>query len=168
MSKIKNEPICKEAEVVKVRSAMHHRAQWLYLILDEAKKRGADWEEIARAATARCGCFQGAGLYEDWADHKSLASFAEVFADEDFKKYFDMEIVESTEDCLRIKFHHCPLVAGWQAIGCSDEEVSKLCDIAMDGDRNIASSCHLAFELGETIADGGCCCELTFHLKEEE
>lgn len=116
MSKIQNKPVCREAYVEKVRGAMHHRAQWLYLLLDEAKKRGADWEEIARAATSRCGCFQGAGLYEDWTDHTSLKSFAEVFADEDFKKYFDMEIVESTESSLQIKFHHCPLVAGWQAI----------------------------------------------------
>ena len=80
MSKIQNKPVCREAYVEKVRGAMHHRAQWLYLLLDEAKKRGADWEEIARAATSRCGCFQGAGLYEDWTDHTSLKSFAEVFA----------------------------------------------------------------------------------------
>ena len=50
-------------------------------MIDEAKKRGEDWEEIARAATTRCGCFQGAGLNEDWKDHDSLKSFAEVFAD---------------------------------------------------------------------------------------
>ena len=109
MSKIQNKPVCREAYVEKVRGAMHHRAQWLYLLLDEAKKRGADWEEIARAATSRCGCFQGAGLYEDWTDHTSLKSFAEVFADEDFKKYFDMEIVESTESSLQIKFHWWPV-----------------------------------------------------------
>ena len=155
MSKIQNKPVCREAYVEKVRGAMHHRAQWLYLLLDEAKKRGADWEEIARAATSRCGCFQGAGLYEDWTDHTSLKSFAEVFADEDFKKYFDMEIVESTESSLQIKFHHCPLVAGWQAIGCSDEEISKLCDIAMDGDRNIANSCHLDFTLNSVYTRSG-------------
>lgn len=166
MSNIKNEPVCKEAYVQKVRSAMHHRAQWLYLLLDEARKRGQDWEEIARAATSRCGCFQGAGLYEDWNDHNSLQSFAEVFADEDFQKYFDMEILGATEDYLRIKFHHCPLVAGWQAIGCSDEEIAKLCDIAMDGDRNIARACHLDFTLGESIAEGASCCDLIFRLKK--
>ena len=165
MSKIKNEPICKEDYVQKVRGAMQHRAQWLYLLLDEAKKRGADWEDAARAATSRCGCFQGADLNACWEDHSSLKSFAQVFADEDFQKYFDMEILESTDGLLWIKFHHCPLVAGWQAIGCSDQEVAKLCDIAMDGDRNIAKSCGLDFELGETIAEGGSCCELTFRLK---
>lgn len=40
MSKIQNKPVCREAYVEKVRGAMHHRAQWLYLLLDEAKKRG--------------------------------------------------------------------------------------------------------------------------------
>ena len=54
MSKIKNEPICKEDYVQKVRGAMQHRAQWLYLLVDEAKKQGQDWEAIARAATTRC------------------------------------------------------------------------------------------------------------------
>ena len=162
MSKIKNEPICKEDYVQKVRGAMQHRAQWLYLLVDEAKKQGQDWEAIARAATTRCGCFQGAGLSEDWVDHSTLKSFAAVFADEDFQKYFDMDILENTDELLRIKFHHCPLVA----IGCSDEEVAKLCDIAMDGDRNIAKACGLDFTLGETIAEGGCCCELTFRLKK--
>ncbi len=165
MSNIKNKPICQEEYVQKVRGAMQHRAQWLYLLLDEAKKRGADWEDAARAATSRCGCFQGADLNACWEDHSSLKSFAQVFADEDFQKYFDMEILESTDGLLWIKFHHCPLVAGWQAIGCSDQEVAKLCDIAMDGDRNIAKSCGLDFELGETIAEGGSCCELTFRLK---
>ena len=165
MSNIKNKPICQEEYVQKVRGAMQHRAQWLYLLLDEAKKRGADWEDAARAATSRCGCFQGADLNACWEDHSSLKSFAQVFADEDFQKYFDMEILESTDGLLWIKFHHCPLVAGWQAIGCSDHEVAKLCDIAMDGDRNIAKSCGLDFELGETIAEGGSCCELTFRLK---
>lgn len=166
MSKIQNEPICKEAYVQKVRGAMHHRAQWLYLLLDEAQKQGLDLEPAARAAMSRCGCFQGAGMYEDWADHSSLRSFAEVFGDEDFKKYFDMEIVESTEDHLHIKFHHCPLVAGWQQIGCSDEEIERLCDIAMDGDRNIARTCNLDFTLGDTISRGAPCCELDFRLKK--
>ena len=77
-----------------------------------------------------------------------------------------MEIVECGEDKLHIQFHHCPLVAGWQEIGCGDEEVSKLCDIAMDGDRNIAKACQLDFTLGDTIADGAPCCDLTFRLKK--
>lgn len=167
MSNIQNTPVYNEPYVQKVRGAMQHRAQWLYLILDEARKQGIELESAARAAMARCGCFQGAGLYEDWADHDSLRSFAEVFADEDFMKYFDMEIVEATDSQLKLRFHHCPLVAGWQAIGCSDEEVARLCDIAMDGDRNIAAACKLDFTLGDTIARGGKCCELCFHLPWE-
>ena len=128
MSNIQNTPVCNEPYVQKVRGAMQHRAQWLHLILDEARKQGIELESAARAAMARCGCFQGAGLYEDWADHDSLRSFAEVFADEDFMKFFDMEIVEATDSQLKLRFHHCPLVAGWQAIGCSDEEVARLRD----------------------------------------
>ena len=44
--------------------------------------------------------------------------------------------------------------------------MSKLCDIALDGDRNIAKACQLDFTLGDTIADGAPCCDLTFRLKK--
>lgn len=164
MSVVKNTPKISEDYVVKVRGAMQHRAQWLYLILDEAKKSGADWESIARLATTRCGCFQGLDLSNAWNNHNDLVAFTEVFADEDFKKYFEMEIIESTEKNLKVNFHHCPLVAGWQAIGCSDLEISKLCDIAMDGDRSIAKTCGLAFKLGSTIANGDDVCHLSFSI----
>lgn len=162
MSNIKNIPTITEPDVQKVRSAMHHRAQWLYLILDEAEKAGLNIEDAARLAMGRCGCFQGAGLREDCTDPEDLASFAEVFADPDFMKYFEMEMVEANRDRMQIRFHHCPLVAGWQAIGCSDEQIQRLCDIAMDGDRGIAKVCGYRLTLGDTIAKGGCVCDITF------
>ena len=40
MSNIQNTPVCNEPYVQKVRGAMQHRAQWLHLILDEARKQG--------------------------------------------------------------------------------------------------------------------------------
>ena len=165
MSNIKNTPSITEDYVQKVRSAMHHRAQWLYLIMDEAEKAGIEIEEAARLAMGRCGCFQGAGIRDDCADPDDLASFAEVFADPDFMKYFEMEIVEADRDIMRLQFHHCPLVAGWQAIGCDDDQIARLCDIAMDGDRGIASTCGYKLTLGETIAKGGCVCDITFTKK---
>ena len=48
MAEIKNTPTIQDEEVVALRNAFAHRARWLKLLLDEAKKRGADWEEIAR------------------------------------------------------------------------------------------------------------------------
>ena len=38
---------------------MEHRAFWLYLLTDEAEKRGLDPKDFASAAVTRCGISQG-------------------------------------------------------------------------------------------------------------
>lgn len=64
-------------------------------------------------------------------------------------------------------FHYCPLVEAWQKLGCSDEEIEVLCDIAMNGDRGIASVFDdFKFSLGKTIAQGHNCCEIRFNKKK--
>ena len=35
------------------------------------------------------------------------------------------------DDSLYLDFHYCPLVKAWQKAGCTDEEIARLCDIAM-------------------------------------
>jgi hypothetical protein len=73
-----------------------------------------------------------------------------------------MKILESTDDKLYINFGYCPLVAAWQKIGCTDEEIGRLCDIAMEGDRGIAESYGGKMELGDTIANGYNRCQIRF------
>ena len=54
MSKIVNEARIKNKLIVRIRELLEHRAFWLYLLVDEAEKRGLDPEEFASAAiTAR-------------------------------------------------------------------------------------------------------------------
>ena len=65
---------------------------------------------------------------------------------------------------MHYKFHYCPLVAAWQAQGAKDEQIEKLCDIAMQGDRGIASSFGCELQLGETIAKGHIKCEIRFKI----
>jgi len=43
MSKIVNEAKIKNKIIVKVREQLEHRAFWLYLLTDEAEKRGRDF-----------------------------------------------------------------------------------------------------------------------------
>ncbi len=50
---------------------------------------------------------------------------------------FEMKISKSTDNELVVDFGHCPLVAAWQKLGCSDEEIARLCDIAMEGDKSV-------------------------------
>ena len=75
---------------------------------------------------------------------------------------FEMNILAVSDNELSIDFGYCPLVAAWQKLGCSDEQIERLCDIAMEGDRGIARSFGGKLELGETIAEGHNKCQLRF------
>ena len=70
------------------------------------------------------------------------------------------------DDVLDVEFHHCPLLKAWQDLGFDDEMCAKLCDIAMDGDRNIAKAMGFDFHLGDTIANGCPTCQVTFRKKK--
>lgn len=59
MTNIKNIPTRNNPPIKAIRGLLEHRAAWLYLLLDEAGKRGIQTDEFAKAAILRCGCFQG-------------------------------------------------------------------------------------------------------------
>jgi hypothetical protein len=73
---------------------------------------------------------------------------------------FEMRAVTCTDDRLDIDFHYCPLVAARQSHGATDEQIARLCDIAMQGDRGVAGSFGCELDLGETIAKGYGKCEI--------
>ena len=62
MSRIKNEPRHKNGILQAIREQLEHRAMWLYLLCDEAGKKGLKWEDFGCEAVRRCGCFQGTRL----------------------------------------------------------------------------------------------------------
>jgi len=152
-----------DANIENLRNAIEHRATWFYLLMDEARKMGVDEEAMARNAVFRCGCLHGEKIREACENPDSLADFARAFATETGRKVFAMDIVKSGGDELEIHFHYCPLVSAWQKLGSSPEDLALLCDIAMDGDRGIASLFPaFSFELGDTIAQGHPSCRLRF------
>jgi len=59
---IKNEPKIKNPLIVAIREQLEHRALWMYLLCDEAKKKGLDATTYAPDAIKRCGLYQGANL----------------------------------------------------------------------------------------------------------
>ncbi len=161
MSNIKNHPKHNNKLIAAIRGLLEHRAAWLYLLLDEAQKRGISAEEFANAAIMRCGCFQGDKLTAT-AGTKSLNGLKKTLFTLPARWVFEMKILACTDDRLDIDFHYCPLVAAWQSYGASDEQIARLCDIAMQGDRGIAKSFGCELELGETIAKGYNKCEIRF------
>ena len=72
MSKVKNEPKIKSKLIVAIREQLEHRASWLYLLCDEAKKRGLDPNDFAAAAIKRCGLAQGEKSCEKGKTKRSL------------------------------------------------------------------------------------------------
>jgi hypothetical protein len=161
MSIIKNHPARKNKLIRAVRATLEHRAAWLFLLLDEAEKAGIKTEKFSRAAIMRCGCYQGNKLSSE-AGTKSLRGLKKKLFNLPARMVFEMKVLSSDDDRLDIDFHYCPLVAAWQEQGCTDEQIAKLCDIAMEGDRGIAKSFGCRLDLGETIAKGGSRCEIRF------
>ncbi len=161
MSNIKNIPQRKNKLIKAIRGLLEHRATWLYLLLDEAGKRGIDTEEFAKAAVMRCGCFQGDQLTAQ-AGTKSLRGLKKILFTMPARMVFEMKILACTDDRLDIDFHYCPLVAAWQAQGATDEQIAELCDITMQGDSGIARSFGCELELGDTIAKGFDKCQIRF------
>jgi len=161
MSNIKNTPKYKNRLLRAVRGTLGHRATWLYMLIDEAEKSGINTDKFSKAAVMRCGCYQGSQLRTE-AGSLSLKGLKKKLFNLPARMVFEMKILSCTDDRLDIDFYYCPLVAAWQEQGCSDEKISKLCDIAMEGDRGIAESFGCKLELGETIANGGSRCEIRF------
>ncbi len=160
---IKNEFKINEEHVNDMRAAIEHRATWFYLVAEEARKQGLDWDDFARKAIFKCGCFHGENKFTDTED---MNVFVGDFANDLYKKIFEMDIKEVTEDKFVVEFNYCPLVAAWLKQTDNEEDIAQLCDIAMDGDRGIVSTFKgFEMELPETIAAGGNVCKIIITKK---
>ena len=164
MSNVKNDPKYKNGLLQAIRAQLEHRAYWLYLLCDEAKKRGLDPRDFASDAVKRCGLSQGADLVKK-GNTDSLKGLRKTLFTKAAQFVFEMKIIESTDDVLSIDFHYCPLVKAWQKAGCSDEEIAMLCDIAMCGDHGIGECYGSVLDLPKCIAKGDDICALRYHKK---
>jgi hypothetical protein len=171
---LKNKPKKNGDSIKTLRSFYEHRALWLYFLFDEARKNGANPESFAPAAIRRCGIYHGmraltgkdeAALIADSEGGSCKALQKKLFTSIG-KKVFEMKFLKLNDDKFDVDFHYCPLVAAWQKQGCSDEELAKLCDWAMEGDRGIAEVFGCELKLKKTIAKGDGVCEIRFRRKK--
>ena len=160
---IQNEPKYKNGLLMAIREQLEHRALWMYLLCDEAKKKGLAPEEYAPAAIKRCGLYQGKLLVEKGGMGQSLKGLKKALFGKAAQLVFEMKILRCTDDNLDIDFHYCPLVKAWQNAGCSDEEIAMLCDIAMCGDHGIGECYGAKLDLPKCIAKGDDVCSLRYH-----
>lgn len=163
---VKNEPKNKFWLIRQLRNFFEHRALWLYLLCDEAKKKGFAPETFAPEAIRRCGLFQGGNIAKTAGTGKpSLKILQKKLFGLPGRLIFEMKIRRITDDNFDVDFHYCPLVNAWQKQGCSVEELTRLCDFAMWGDRGIAESFGCTLDLPKTIAKGDGICEIRFKRK---
>jgi len=149
------------------RGAIGHRATWTGLTYTKAREAGTaeEVEKIIREAIVETGKIQGAEVKEKCSNPENVACFADTFLTPNVVKTFEVEFKTKTEDRVDLEFHHCPLLKAWQDLDFDDETCEKLCDIAMDGDRNIAKAMGFEFHLGDTIANGCKTCQISFFKK---
>lgn len=162
---VKNEAKKNWKVLVAIREQLEHRATWLYLLCDEAKKKGLEWEDFAPDAVRRCGLYQGKGLVKKGGTD-SLKGLKKTLFTKPAQMVFEMDIKRCDDDHLDIDFHYCPLVKAWQKQGCSDEEIARLCDIAMCGDHGIGECYGAKLDLPKCIAKGDDICALRYSKKK--
>ena len=161
-SNIKNQCKIKNPLIQAIRGQLEQRAIWLYLLTDEAAKRGLTVTTFASDAIRRCGLAQGKELVAK-GNTTSLKGLKKTLFGKGAQWIFEMDIKESTDDKLSIDFHYCPLVKGWQKMGCTDEEIATLCDTAMCGDHGIGECYGAVLDLPKCIAKGDDICALRYH-----
>lgn len=162
MKEITNVPKAQDDKIEMMRKNFEHRATWMGLIYDEGRKRGIDLEEIIRAAVRKTGHIHGERYKAILKEKGDVGEFVNAFLDDNGIRCFQMQLSETNPEKMTVDFGYCPLVSAWLKLGFDQETIAKLCDIAMDGDRGIAETVGVEFDLGETIAKGHHCCELRF------
>lgn len=166
---IDNKITIRDDEKVNIqRGAIGHRATWTGLTYKYAVEggNGEVVEELIRKAISETGLVQGTDIRNRCADPESCASFFDTMFTATLQKSFEVDVKEKSDEVLDVEFHHCPLLKAWQDLGFEDALCEKLCDIAMDGDRNIAAAMGYDFHLGDTIANGCPTCQVKFCKKK--
>jgi len=146
-----------------VRSAIEDRATYLFFLLKEmeAAVGPEEAERLASRAVYQYGQTKGQRMGSqatpaDFIAHQMRPGRQEIF---------DKEAIEARETRGEVRFHYCPLVTAWKRLGATPEELSRLCDIAMQGDPGMISLTPMNLTLPRSIARGDAYCQLILTLK---
>ncbi len=141
----------------KVRAAIGDRALYLaFLYRSFAQVMPlTQAEERTRAAIYEYGKFKGQAdgrpmTADDWVDGYVESGGAAML---------EGSIAKDGEACEQI-MRYCPLMAAWQALGCSAQEIDLFCDIAMEVDRGRADYHGIPWEITHRMAKGDAYCRL--------
>ncbi len=162
---ITNTPKLTDEVTKALRGQCARRASTICLMLQEAEKEGLS-EDHARRAIYKYGEAIGQDIKAQMKDPSDMMEFAGNFAVGLDRNIYEMETMASDENKLYIDFHYCPYVEQWLKMGKTADEINRLCDIAMEGDRAIGDQfTDFRFILGKTIAQGNSVCQLRFERR---
>jgi len=102
------------------------------------------------------------------AHEGDLTAVAETFIGKMDKELdvFSRDIVDVSENEARLRLNACVLVDAWRDYGLSNEDISKMCDIASAIDFGNYESIGYELRFDSRIADGDKCCIL--HLRKNK
>lgn len=152
-----------EQEVVDIlRGAIEDRAAWFCLLLKAAREMGYDADAIAEKAITTFGVNVGKTLGKVETPEDFLTALSAGIGG----KAFENRMTERGDKIAKMENRYCPLVEAWKKLGCSREEIAKLCELAMFGDYGrIQNFPGLELELTKRIAYGDECCEFVVTKK---
>ena len=151
-----------------VTGAISHRATWTGLTYKYGVEAGkaAEMEDIIRKAITETGRLTGEAIKARIKDPEDFNCFFDEFANPVMRAAFNVVPTELTDEVLNLEFTQCPLLNRWRELGLDDGMCAKLCEMAMEGDRNVAKTMGYDFYLGETLAKGDCKCHIRFSKKK--
>jgi DNA-binding transcriptional regulator YdaS (Cro superfamily) len=164
-----NKPTIINEAVNGARDISARRAATISNMIDAAQQHGLN-EDFAREAIRKYGEDNGRSMHAGMQNPDDFSEFAALFGSDHNREIFEMEVVNKTSDELEIDFHYCPYVTEWVKQGRSPQEISRLCEITMEGDHAFVHPFkQISFKLEGTIADGKRVCKLRFlHTKTAE
>jgi hypothetical protein len=143
--------------IEKVRAAIKDRAIFLALLFRSYSKvlPAQEAEEHAREAIFEFGRLKAQKdplpfSAEKWVERHVAKGSSEVFAS---------QILIDKEASVQ-QMTVCPLVEAWRELGCDQQEIELLCDIAMEGDRGRAAYHNVSMEITHRLAAGDAFCRL--------
>jgi len=151
-----------EVVVAKVREAIKDRALYLALLYRSFSRAlpPDQVEKLAKEAIYEYGRLKGQKdggqiTPEEWVDHHISKGSGAVFAS---------RIVKARDHCEQ-QMTCCPLLEAWKELGCSQEEIDLLCDIAMEVDRGRADHHGILLEIPERMGRGDSLCRLVLRKR---
>jgi hypothetical protein len=144
--------------IMKIRNAHRKRAEYIYFIFKEIETEFGKTraEKITRRALREAGKYYGKKMNET----KNPSQFVGRIERDSHEDIFQRTVLKKERDSSIFQVKHCPLVDAWKDLGLSKEDVSLLCEIAMETDFGIIEKLGFNMKLVKSIGCGDECCEM--------